>query len=72
MIGCSFYQWDAESPMGISRRIYDLMQTLQLPSGEPVLSRYLDSLPFAGEMTSYPEKGSIRMDEDTVIVKLSE
>lgn len=72
VIGCSFYQWDAESPMGISRRIYDLMQTLQLPSEEPVLSRYLDSLPFAGEMTSYPEKGSIRMDEDTVIVKLSE
>lgn len=72
VIGCSFYQWDAESPMGISRRIYDLMQALQLPSEEPVLSRYLDSLPFAGEMTCYPEEGSIRMDEDTVIVKLSE
>ena len=72
VIGCSFYQWDAESPMGISRRIYDLMQALQLPSEEPVLSRYLDSLPFAEEMTCYPEDGSIRMDEDTVIVKLSE
>ena len=72
VIGCSFYQWDAESPMGISRRIYDLMQALQLPSEEPVLSRYLDSLPFAEKMTCYPEDGSIRMDEDTVIVKLSE
>lgn len=72
VIGCSFYQWDAESPMGISRRIYDLMQALKLPSREPVLSRYLDSLPFAEEMACYPEEGSIRMDEDTVIVKLSE
>ena len=72
VIGCSFYQWDAESPMGISRRIYDLMQALQLPSEEPVLSRYLDSLPFAEKMTCYPEDGSVRMDEDTVIVKLSE
>lgn len=72
VIGCSFYQWDAESPMGISRRIYDLMQALKLPSREPVLSRYLDSLPFAEEMTCYPDEGSIRMDEDTVIVKLSE
>ena len=72
VIGCSFYQWDAQSPMGISRRIYDLMQALNLPSKEPVLSRYLDSLPFADEMTCYPEEGSIRMDEDTVIVKLSE
>jgi len=66
------YQWDAESPMGISRRIYDLMQALNLPSKEPVLSRYLDSLPFAEEMACYPAEGSIRMDEDTVIVKLSE
>lgn len=72
VIGCSFYQWDAQSPMGISRRIYDLMQALKLPSREPVLSRYLDSLPFAEEMACYPEEGSIRMDEDTVIVKLSE
>lgn len=72
VIGCSFYQWDAESPMGISRRIYDLMQALNLPSKEPVLSRYLDSLPFAEEMACYPAEGSIRMDEDTVIVKLSE
>lgn len=72
VIGCSFYQWDAQSSMGISRRIYDLMQALKLPSKEPVLSRYLDSLPFAGEMACYPEEGSIRMDEDTVIVKLSE
>lgn len=72
VIGCSFYQWDAQSSMGISRRIYDLMQALELPSKEPVLSRYLDSLPFAEEMSCYPEEGSIRMDEDTVIVKLSE
>lgn len=72
VIGCSFYQWDAESPMGISRRIYDLMQALELPSKEPVLSRYLDSLPFAEGMACYPEEGSVRMDEDTVIVKLSE
>lgn len=72
VIGCSFYQWDVQSPLGISRRIYDLMQALKLPSKEPVLSRYLDSLSFAGEMACYPEEGSIRMDEDTVIVKLSE
>ena len=57
--------------MGISRRIYDLMQALNLPCAEPVLSRYLDSLPFSQSMTCYPAEGSI-VDEDTVIVKLSE
>ncbi len=72
VIGCSFYQWDAASSMGISRRIYDLMQALNLPCAEPVLSRYLDSLPFSQSMTCYPAEGSIVLDEDTVIVKLSE
>ena len=48
------------------------MQAFELPSKEPVLSRYLDSLPFGEGMACYPEEGSVRMDEDTVIVKLSE
>lgn len=72
VIGCSFYQWDAASSMGSSRRIYDLMQAVGLPAKEPVLSRYLDSLPLAEEMPCYPAGGSIRLDGDTVIVKLSE
>lgn len=72
VIGRSFYQWDADSSMGSSRRIYDLMQALNLPCAEPVLSRYLDSLPFSRSMPSYPAEGSIVLDGDTVIVKLSE
>lgn len=72
VIGCSFYQWDADSSIGSSRRIYDLMQALGLPAQEPVLSRYLDSLPFAKTMECYPGENSILLDEDTVIVKLSE
>lgn len=72
VIGCSFYQWDAASSMGSSRRIYDLMQAIGLPAKEPVLSRYLDSLPLADKMPCYPAGGSIRLDGDTVIVKLSE
>lgn len=72
-IGYSFFEWDADSLMGVNERVHKFFETLGLKMEKPEEGEYQEALKAAAEYPVWPAKGSAFKIRDGLIgVKLSE
>lgn len=72
VIGCSIFQWDSEGPHGVSDRVRTLMSILGLLHKPATTEQYITARERAKNMPDWPLEGSIVLDGDMVIIKLSD
>lgn len=71
-IGCSIFQWDSEGPHGVSDRVRTLMSILGLLHEPATTEQYVTACERAKNMPNWPLEGSIVLENDMVIIKLSD
>ncbi len=73
VIGHSFFQWDADSIVGVNGRTQGFFEMLGMPSKLPDQQEYQEAAAAGGQAPVWPAKGSVfKLHEDMVVVKLSE
>lgn len=72
VIGHSMFQWDADSIVGVSERVGNLMHAMGLPHLKASQQQYVEARARAEGMPSWPVEGSVAVGEDAIIIKLSE
>ena len=72
VIGHSIFQWDADSIVGVSERVGNLMHAMGLSHQKASQGQYAEAREKAREMPSWPLEGSIVVEEEAIIIKLSE
>ncbi len=72
VIGHSIFQWDADSIVGVSERVGNLMHAMGLSHQKASQGQYAEAREKAREMPSWPLEGSIVVEEEVIIIKLSE
>lgn len=72
-IGYSFFEWDADSIMGVNHRVHIFFETLGLEMKKPEEEEYREALAAAEDHPVWPARGSVFKIRDKVIgIKLSE
>lgn len=71
-IGCSIFQWDSEGPHGVSDRVRTLMSILGLLHEPATTEQYVTACERAKTMPNWPLEGSIVLENDMVIIRLSD
>lgn len=71
-LGHSFFAWDMGTSQGTSIRAIGFMKTLGYPFNIPTSEQLTYAQSIENELTVWPDNNSIRIDEDVIIIKLSE
>jgi hypothetical protein len=71
-LGHSFFAWDHGTKQGPTYRAVAFMRTLGYPYNMPTESQLDYAHTIKHEMTVWPDKNSIRIENDLIIIKLSE
>lgn len=72
VIGHSMFQWDADSIVGVSERVGNLMHAIGLSHEKASQQQYVEARVRAEGMPSWPLAGSVVIEGDAVIIKLSD
>lgn len=72
MIGHSVFQWDADGIVGVSERVGNLMRALGLSHEKASQQQYEEGKTRASSMPCWPVEGSVALEGDMIIIKLSE
>lgn len=72
VIGYSFFEWDAEGPVGVSARAAGMMGAYGMESGAVTQQQYEEGKKMAEDMTVWPAEGSMKKEGNLIVVKLSE
>ncbi|MFS0775276.1 glucosyltransferase domain-containing protein [Neobacillus sp. 3P2-tot-E-2] len=71
-LGHSFFAWDMGTKQGTTIRAVVFMRTLGYPFQKPTDEQLNYAHSIKQEMTVWPDKNSIRIENDSIIIKLSE
>ena len=70
-MGYSFFEWDLGSPLSNNDRIFGLAKTMGYRYIMPTSKDIKKAQKISKSMNPYPDKGSIIINNNNVIVKLS-
>lgn len=71
-VGYSFFEWDAASDVGVSKRGTGFLTALGFPLNPATPEEYQQALVYSAGMPVWPAEGSVAKMGDVIVVKFSE
>lgn len=71
VLGHGFYNWDTESPIGSTNRIANFLENNGYPTERITTEEYQKVLPKLKESAVFPEKDSIKISENIILIRIS-
>lgn len=72
VVGYSFFEWDYNSPLGVTKRGAGLLTALGFPSRPVTREEYAIIRDYSAGMPIWPAEGSVIRLDDIIIIKFSE
>lgn len=72
IVGYSFFEWDHDSPVGVTKRGAGLLTTLGFPVTPVSKEEYDRAVRFSRGMTCWPDKNSVQQFGDMIVIKFSD
>lgn len=71
IVGYSFFEWDHDSPVGVTKRGAGFLTALGFPLTPVSKEEYAQALKDSQGMTSWPDKDSVKRFGDIIVIKFS-
>ncbi|MGM0239777.1 glucosyltransferase domain-containing protein [Enterococcus sp. AZ103] len=71
VLGHSFYNWDVNSPVGVSHRVANFFDITGTPIKRVSEEEYQEILPDFNDMGVFPEEDSVKIEGDIIMVRVS-
>lgn len=71
VLGNGFYNWDATGPVGSTNRIANFLENNGYPTERITPEEYKKVLPNLKELSVFPEKDSIKIEDDIILIRIS-